>query len=41
MEFAYDGGGRGKGGTVTLYCDGKEVGKGRVEQTQRDHLLGG
>jgi arylsulfatase len=34
MEFAYDGGGFGKGGTVTLYCDGKEVGKGRVDQTQ-------
>jgi hypothetical protein len=34
MEFAYDGGGMGKGGTVTLYCDGQEVGKGRVEQTQ-------
>jgi arylsulfatase len=34
MEFAYDGGGMGKGGTVTLYSDGKEVGKGRVEQTQ-------
>ena len=34
MEFAYDGGGKGKGGNVTLYCDGKEVGKGRVEQTQ-------
>jgi arylsulfatase len=34
MEFAYDGGGMGKGGNVTLYCDGKEVGKGRVEQTQ-------
>jgi arylsulfatase A-like enzyme len=34
MEFAYDGGGMGKGGTVTLYCDGKEVGTGRVEQTQ-------
>jgi len=34
MELAYDGGGFGKGGTVTLYCDGKEVGKGRVELTQ-------
>jgi arylsulfatase A-like enzyme len=34
MEFAYDGGGMAKGGTVTLYCDGNEVGKGRVEQTQ-------
>ena len=33
MEFAYDGGGLAKGGTVTLYIDGKAVGKGRVEQT--------
>jgi hypothetical protein len=33
MEFAYDGGGMGKGGTVTLYYDGKEVGTGRVDQT--------
>ena len=29
IEFAYDGGGFGKGGTVTLYSDGKEVGKGQ------------
>ena len=34
MEFAYDGGGPGKGGNVTLYCAGKAVGKGRVDQTQ-------
>ena len=34
MEFAYDGGGPGKGGTVTLYVDGNEVGSGRVEQTE-------
>jgi arylsulfatase len=34
VEFAYDGGGPGKGGDVTLYCDGKAVGKGRVDQTQ-------
>jgi arylsulfatase A-like enzyme len=34
MEFAYDGGGLGKGGEVTLYYDGKEVGKGRVAATQ-------
>ncbi len=34
MEFAYDGGGMGKGGSVTLFSDGKEVGKGRVDQTQ-------
>jgi hypothetical protein len=34
MEFAYDGGGLAKGGNVTLYYDGKEVGKGRVGATQ-------
>ena len=33
-EFAYDGGGLGKGGTVSLYIDGKKVGEGRVETTQ-------
>ena len=27
-------GGNGKGGNVTLYCGGKEAGKGRVDQTQ-------
>ena len=26
MEFAYDGGGLAKGGAVTLYVDGNEVG---------------
>jgi arylsulfatase len=34
MEFAYDGGGLGKGGDVTLYYDGKAVGTGRVGQTE-------
>ena len=34
MEFAYDGGGVGKGGAVTLYYDGNKVGSGRVDQTQ-------
>jgi arylsulfatase len=34
MEFAYDGGGLAKGGTVTLYYDGKQVGNGRVGATQ-------
>ena len=34
MEFAYDGGGLAKGGAVTLFVDGEEVGKGRVEGTQ-------
>jgi arylsulfatase len=33
MEFAYDGGGLAKGGLVTLYVDGAEVGQGRVEAT--------
>jgi arylsulfatase len=34
MEFKYDGGGLAKGGTVTLFVDGKKVGEGRVERTQ-------
>jgi arylsulfatase len=34
MEFAYDGGGLGKGGDVTLFIDGEKVGTGRVEATQ-------
>jgi arylsulfatase len=34
MEFAYDGGGLGKGGTATLYIDGAQVGQGRVDATQ-------
>jgi arylsulfatase len=34
MEFHYDGGGVGKGGDVTFYIDGKQVGEGRVEQTE-------
>ena len=33
MEFAYDGGGLGKGGTVTLYVDGKKVGSGKIAAT--------
>ena len=33
MEFTYDGGGLGKGGGVTLFVDGEEVGEGRVEGT--------
>jgi len=33
MEFAYDGGGLAKGGTVTLYVYGQETGSGRVERT--------
>jgi arylsulfatase len=33
VEFAYDGGGLGKGGTTTLYIDGAQVGEGRVDAT--------
>ena len=33
MEFAYAGGGLGKGGTATLYVDGKKVGEGKVAAT--------
>ena len=33
VEFAYDGGGPGKGGLATLYVNGKKVSEGRVERT--------
>ena len=33
MEFAYAGGGLGKGGKVTLYIDGKKVGEGDIPMT--------
>jgi arylsulfatase len=33
MEFAYDGGGLGKGGDVVLYLDGDKIAEGRVEAT--------
>jgi arylsulfatase len=33
MEFAYDGGGLGKGGTAELYLDGSKVASGRIEAT--------
>ncbi len=33
MEFKYDGGGLAKGGTVSLYVDGKKDGEGRIEMT--------
>ncbi|MBV9249341.1 MAG: hypothetical protein JO227_08880, partial [Acetobacteraceae bacterium] len=34
MEFAYAGGGLGKGGQVTLYVDGKKIGEGAIPMTQ-------
>ena len=33
MEFAYAGGGLGKGGTASLFVDGKKVGEGKVAAT--------
>ena len=34
FEFAYDGGGLGKGGLGTLYVNDEKVGEGRIEHTQ-------
>ena len=34
LEFAYDGGGMGKGGVGTLYVNDQQVGSGRIERTQ-------
>ncbi|GAO44062.1 arylsulfatase [Flavihumibacter petaseus] len=34
MEFAYDGGGIGKGGTVTIFINDKQVATGRIDKTQ-------
>ncbi len=34
MDFDYDGGGLGKGGTATLLVNGERVASGRVERTQ-------
>jgi len=33
VEFKYDGGGLGKGGTVTMFVNDKKVGEGRVDMT--------
>jgi arylsulfatase A-like enzyme len=33
MEFAYDGGGLGNGGTATLYLDGTQIADGHVART--------
>ena len=34
FEFAYDGGGAGKGGTGTLFVNQRKVAQGRIERTQ-------
>jgi arylsulfatase len=33
LDFKYDGGGMGKGGTMSLIANGKKIGGGRVEKT--------
>ena len=33
FDFVYDGGGVGKGGTGSLYINGKKVGEGRIDAT--------
>lgn len=33
VRFDYDGGGSGRGGTATIFCDGRDIGSGRVEKT--------
>ena len=35
MEFAYDGGGLAKGGTISLYVDGGKVSDGRIAPEER------
>jgi hypothetical protein len=34
LDFKYDGGGLGKGGTAVLYVNGQKVGEGRIDKTQ-------
>ena len=34
FEFAYDGGGLGKGGMGTIFVNGKKVAEGRIDRTQ-------
>ena len=38
-EFAYDGGGIGKGGTVSLFTGDTKIGEGRVERTRAVPVL--
>jgi hypothetical protein len=33
VDFVYDGGGMGKGGTITMTANGKKVASGRLEKT--------
>ncbi len=33
LDFVYDGGGTGKGGTASLFSDGRPIGSGRIDKT--------
>jgi len=33
VDFAYDGGGLGKGGTITMTANGRKIAEGRLERT--------
>ena len=41
LDFAYDGGGAGKGGKATLYVNGKAGRRGARREDAAQHLLGG
>jgi arylsulfatase len=34
LDFAYDGGGNGKGGTASIFMDGTKIGEGKIAKTQ-------
>ena len=40
LDFAYDGGGRGKGGTATLSVNGQKVAEGRIGNTNANLFSG-
>lgn len=40
LEFDYDGGGYGKGGTATIYVNDKKVASGRIDKTQPNVFSG-
>ena len=40
LNFVYDGGGRGKGGTATLFVNGQKVAEGRIGNTHANLFSG-
>ena len=41
FDFAYDGGGPGKGGTGTLFMNGEKVGEGRIKTQPGGFMIAG